>query len=112
MFSIKTAWFTQVSKIARHSCCKSVWRLIDLTQCSDIKLDNIFVDLGHSAQRFSAVQLGDCGGVVSQNSKFAKDGHLIGASFTRSPEAQLHLPWGTSTDIWSFGNAVRFDLLA
>ncbi|KAI1881863.1 hypothetical protein JX265_000689 [Neoarthrinium moseri] len=73
---------------------------------TDIKLDNIFVDFGESDQRFSAIQLGDCGGVVSHDSKFANEGHLIGASFTRSPEAQLHLPWGTPTDIWSFGNAV------
>lgn len=44
--------------------------------------------------------------MVSEDSKFAREGHLIGASFTRSPEAQLTLQWGTSTDIWSFGNAV------
>ncbi|KAK2051138.1 serine/threonine protein kinase [Colletotrichum caudatum] len=62
---------------------------------TDIKLDNIFVNLG------------DCGGVVSKHSKFATElGHLIGASFTCSPEAQLGLSWGTSTDIWSFGNAI------
>ncbi|KAH6627936.1 kinase-like domain-containing protein, partial [Chaetomium tenue] len=58
------------------------------------------------AQRFSDMQLGDCGGVVSQESKFAKEGHIIGAAFTRSPEAMFQLPWGTATDIWSFGNAI------
>nr|POF17501.1 serine/threonine-protein kinase pak mbt [Quercus suber] len=63
-------------------------------------------DFGRSDRRFSKVQLGDFGSVVSQDSKFAKEGHLIGASFTRSPEAQLQLPWGTPTDIWSFGNAI------
>jgi len=75
----------------------------------DVKLDNVFVDLGPQSggQRFSAIQLGDCGGVVSQDSMFARDGHLIGAGFTRSPEATFRLPWGTATDIWSFGNAVR-----
>jgi serine/threonine protein kinase len=73
---------------------------------SDIKLDNIFVNLGQSDERFTTIQLGDCGGVVSKDSDFAREGHLIGASFTRSPEAQLHLPWGPATDIWSFGNAV------
>ncbi|KAJ9134199.1 Kinase-like protein [Coniochaeta hoffmannii] len=75
---------------------------------TDVKLDNVFVDLGPQSggQRFSAIQLGDCGGVVSQDSMFARDGHLIGAGFTRSPEATFRLPWGTATDIWSFGNAV------
>ncbi|GJC94486.1 serine/threonine protein kinase [Colletotrichum higginsianum] len=76
---------------------------------TDIKLDNIFVNLGQKngdSERLTAIQLGDCGGVVSKDSKFASEpGHLIGASFTRSPEAQLGLPWGTATDIWSFGNA-------
>ncbi|KAK2026699.1 hypothetical protein LX32DRAFT_622157 [Colletotrichum zoysiae] len=32
--------------------------------------------------------------------------HLIGAAFTRSPEAMLQLSWGTPTDVWSFGNAI------
>ncbi|RMZ78548.1 hypothetical protein DV737_g3824, partial [Chaetothyriales sp. CBS 132003] len=73
---------------------------------TDIKLDNIFVNLGQSDQRFTAIRVGDCGGVVSKDSKFALEGHLIGASFTRSPEAQLGPPWGPATDIWSFGNAV------
>jgi hypothetical protein len=73
---------------------------------TDVKLDNIFVNYGQN-QRFSTIQLGDCGGVVSENSDFAKEGHLIGAGFTRSPEATFQLPWGTATDIWSFGNAVR-----
>lgn len=86
----------------------------------DIKLDNIFVNLAQQGdpERFTDIRLGDCGGVVSKHPKFATEpGHLIGASFTRSPEAQLGLSWGTSTDIWSFGNAVRtliglFDLWA
>ncbi|KAK3986835.1 kinase-like protein [Cladorrhinum sp. PSN332] len=73
---------------------------------TDIKLDNVFVNYGESHQRFSEIQLGDFGGVVSQDSKFAKDGHLVGAVFTRSPENMLQLPWGTATDIWSFGTAV------
>jgi serine/threonine protein kinase len=44
--------------------------------------------------------------VVSQESSFAKEGHVIGAAFTRSPEATFQLPWGTATDIWSFGTAM------
>ncbi len=74
---------------------------------SDVKLDNIFVNHGQGGRRFSEVQLGDCGGVVSQESSFAREGHLIGAGFTRSPEATFQLPWTTATDIWSFGTAVR-----
>ncbi|KAJ9155684.1 Serine/threonine protein kinase [Pleurostoma richardsiae] len=73
---------------------------------TDVKLDNIFVVVSRSDERFTTIQLGDCGGVVSQDSKFAREGHLIGASFTRSPEAQLGMPWGPPSDIWSFGNAV------
>ncbi|KDN70502.1 putative serine/threonine protein kinase [Colletotrichum sublineola] len=73
---------------------------------TDVKLDNIFVNCGQNKQRFSEIQLGDCGGVVSEDSDFAREGHAIGAAFTRSPEAMLELPWGTSTDVWSFGNAI------
>ncbi|KAK3363696.1 kinase-like domain-containing protein [Lasiosphaeria hispida] len=75
---------------------------------TDIKLDNIFVNHGQGGSdlRFSEIQLGDCGGVVSQQSSFAKEGHVIGAGFARSPEATLQLPWNTATDIWSFGNAM------
>ena len=72
-----------------------------------MKLDNVFVNYGQIEQRFSEIQLGDCGGVVSRDSGFAREGHLIGAAFTRSPEALLQLSWGTSTDVWSFGNMVR-----
>ncbi|KAK2048449.1 hypothetical protein LZ31DRAFT_605347, partial [Colletotrichum somersetense] len=72
---------------------------------TDLKLD-VFFNPGQNEQRFSEIQLGDCGGgVVSQDSSFAKEGHLIGAAFTRSPEAMLQLSWGTPTDVWSFGNA-------
>ncbi|KAI1771872.1 serine/threonine protein kinase [Hypoxylon cercidicola] len=73
---------------------------------TDVKLDNIVVNYGQGDHRFSDIQLGDCGGVVSQDSQFARDGHIIGAAFTRSPEAMLQLPWGTPTDVWSFGNAI------
>lgn len=62
---------------------------------------------GPREQRFSEIQLGDCGGIVSKDSKFAREGFIIGAAFTRSPEAMLQLSWGIPTDVWSFGNAVR-----
>jgi len=75
---------------------------------TDVKLDNVFVNQGSTTnERFSEIQLGDFGGVVHQDSDFAKDGHLIGAGISRSPEATLQMHWGTATDIWSFGNAVR-----
>ncbi|KAL2166366.1 hypothetical protein VTG60DRAFT_2899 [Thermothelomyces hinnuleus] len=50
---------------------------------TDVKLDNVF-----------------------QESSFAKEGHVIGARFTRRPEATFQLPWTTATDIWSFGTAM------
>lgn len=73
----------------------------------DIKLDNIFANYGRDGQRFSDIQLGDCGGVVPETSKFARESHLIGAGISRSPEVIFEIGWGTPTDIWSFGNAVR-----
>lgn len=71
-----------------------------------MKLDNIFIDLASNDQHFSAIKLGDCGGVVPENSEFARDGHLIGAVINRSPESMLGIRWGTATDIWSFGTIV------
>jgi hypothetical protein len=96
------AWSTQVL----HGFYL-LWNLYLLTRILDVKLDNVFVNYGQNEQRFSEIQLGDCGGVVSKDSEFAKEGHLIGAAFTRSPEALLQLSWGTPTDVWSFGNMVR-----
>lgn len=73
---------------------------------TDVKLDNVFVNHGRTNNElFSEIQLGDFGGVVHQDSEFAKDGHLIGAGISRSPEATLQMHWDTATDIWSFGNA-------
>lgn len=86
-------------------CLLQCARVTDLT-ISDIKLDNIFINYGHDGQRFSTIQLGDCGGVVSADSKYARESHLIGAHISRSPEGWFGIPWGTATDIWSFGNAV------
>lgn len=97
----------EIKQVAR--CVLEVLRLLhkDGMVHTDVKLDNIFVNHGMGGNhRFSDIQLGDCGGVVSQESSFARDGHIIGAAFTRSPETTLQLPWGTSTDIWSFGTAM------
>jgi serine/threonine protein kinase len=96
----------EIKKVAR--CVLEVLRLLhnDGMVHTDIKLDNIFVNHGQGHQRFSEIQLGDCGGVVSQDCSFAEGGQVIGAAFTRSPEATFQLPWGTVTDIWSFGTAI------
>ncbi|KAK0620213.1 kinase-like domain-containing protein [Immersiella caudata] len=96
----------EIKQVAR--CVLEVLRLLhrDGMVHTDIKLDNIFVNDGQGDQRFSDIQLGDYGGVVSQDSSFAKEGHVIGAAFTRSPEATFQLPWGTATGIWSFGTAM------
>lgn len=97
----------EIKQLAR--CVLEVLRLLhkDGMVHADVKLDNIFVNHGTgSNQRFSDIQLGDCRGVVSQESSFARDGHIVGAAFTRSPEVTLQLPSGTATDIWSFGTAV------
>ncbi|KAK5652215.1 hypothetical protein OQA88_10712 [Cercophora sp. LCS_1] len=58
---------------------------------TDIKLDNIFVNYSQGNQYFSNIQLSDYRGVVSQDSSFAKEGHIIGATFTHSPEATFQL---------------------
>ena len=73
----------------------------------DIKPDNVLVNYGNDAARFSEVQLGDCGDVyrVDPNAD-PLEGHIIGAAIFRSPEAMLNLRWGTPTDIWSFGATV------
>jgi serine/threonine protein kinase len=96
----------EIKQVAR--CVLEVLRLLhkDGMVHTDVKLGNIFVNHGQGGQRFSDIQLGDCGGVVSQDSSFAKEGQVIGAAFTRSPEATFQLAWGTATDIWSFGTVI------
>ncbi|KAK3169422.1 hypothetical protein OEA41_008805 [Lepraria neglecta] len=71
---------------------------------TDIKPDNVLVNYGNDAARFSEVQLGDCGDVCRVDPNAGPlEGHIIGAAVFRSPEAMLNLRWGTPTDIWSFG---------
>jgi serine/threonine protein kinase len=107
VFFTRTAWFIRV--------CNIPIARTYIPDCAndkaDIKLGNILVDFGQSGQRFSTIQLADFGDCVSHDSHFAKEGVLIGTSVTRSPEALLNLPWGTATDIWSFGSVVRIHLL-
>ncbi|OOF98383.1 hypothetical protein ASPCADRAFT_395144 [Aspergillus carbonarius ITEM 5010] len=73
----------------------------------DIKPDNIFVNYTKkyldSDVRFSEVQLGDLGGTCAIDSKWATSGTPLGAPMWRSPEMIMDTPWGTPTDIWSFG---------
>jgi serine/threonine protein kinase len=80
---------------------------------SDIKPSNILCNFNppdvaqaHPTNRFSDVLLADFGSCVPATSDYAEQGDLIGAAMFRSPEANLHLPWGPSTDIWSFGAMV------
>jgi hypothetical protein len=60
--------------------------------------------------RFTDVVLGDCGSTVRADSRWAREGHWIGASIFRSPEAFLQVGWGTATDIWSFGTMASFTI--
>lgn len=75
---------------------------------TDIKPDNILVNYGTAPDRFSEVQLGDCGEAIIVDPKASpfEEGHVIGAAIFRSPEAMLNLRWRTPTDIWSFGATV------
>lgn len=76
---------------------------------TDVKPDNILVNHGDGATRFSRVALGDCGDVYPHDPTAGplKECHVIGAAIFRSPEAQLNLRWGPPTDIWSLGATVR-----
>ncbi|KAF1912435.1 hypothetical protein BDU57DRAFT_590239 [Ampelomyces quisqualis] len=58
------------------------------TQAMCTQPDNILINYGCGTNRFSEVELGDCADAYS---------------ILRSPEANLQLRWGTTTDIWSFG---------
>ncbi|MCJ1403023.1 hypothetical protein MMC11_006245 [Xylographa trunciseda] len=70
---------------------------------TDVKLDNVFVNYREGDIRFSDVQLGDLGGTYPADSKYAKEGTLVGAPIWSSPEVIMETPWNTATDIWSFG---------
>lgn len=75
---------------------------------TDVKPDNVLVNYGNGASRFSRVALGDCGDVFRYNKNAGplEEGHVISAAIFRSPEAQLNLRWGPPTDIWSLGATV------
>jgi hypothetical protein len=74
----------------------------------NIKPDNILVNNGSAPDRFSDVQLGDCGDAFMVDPKASpfEEGHVIGAAIFHSPKAMLNLRWRAPTDIWSFGATV------
>jgi serine/threonine protein kinase len=74
---------------------------------SDVKPNNVFVNLQEGDSRFSDVQLGDLGGCYSMESEWARSGTVVGAPMWTSPEILMELPWNTAADIWSFGAMVR-----
>ena len=76
---------------------------------TDVKPDNVLINSGNDAARFSRVALGDCGDVYRFDSSAGplEEIHVISAAISRSPEAQLNLRWGPPTDIWSLGATVR-----
>lgn len=76
---------------------------------TDVKPDNVLVNYGNEATRFSRVALGDCGDVcrLNKNAGPLEKSHVMSTAIFRSPEAQLNLRWGPPTDIWSLGATVR-----
>ncbi|KAF1846888.1 putative serine/threonine protein kinase [Cucurbitaria berberidis CBS 394.84] len=77
---------------------------------TDVKPDNVFVNLQEGDIRFSDVQLGDLGGCYHVDSEWATSGTLVGAPIWSSPEVIMEMPWNTASDIWSFG-AVMITLI-
>ncbi|KAK2752558.1 hypothetical protein FQN55_006671 [Onygenales sp. PD_40] len=81
---------------------------------TDVKPDNVFVNYrdkeAENGMRFSEVQLGDLGSTYRADCRWAKSGTPLGAPMCRSPEMILETPWGTPSDIWSFG-AVLISLI-
>ncbi|KAH7391169.1 STE/STE20 protein kinase [Phaeosphaeria sp. MPI-PUGE-AT-0046c] len=70
---------------------------------TDVKPDNVFVNLQEGDMRFSDVQLGDLGGCYHTELDWATSGTMVGAPVWSSPEVLLEIPWNTATDIWSYG---------
>lgn len=66
------------------------------------------MNYGSEESRFSEIKLADCGGAVSIDSEFARDGVPTGTSLFRAPEVHLEIPWNTAADIWSFGVTASF----
>ncbi|KAB8266312.1 putative serine/threonine protein kinase [Aspergillus pseudonomiae] len=81
---------------------------------ADLKPDNIFVNYADRGVgnhvRFSDVRLRDLGDTCPIDSKWARSGTPLGAPMWRSPELIMETPWGSPTDIWSYG-AVLISLI-
>ena len=67
-----------------------------LTTENDVKPHNIFVNYKDQDEddknRFSEVQLGDFGGTYPQDSRWAREGTLVGAPIWTSPEVLMETP--------------------
>ncbi|KAH6862994.1 serine/threonine protein kinase [Alternaria alternata] len=73
---------------------------------TDVKPNNVFVNLQEGDVRFSDVQLGDLGGCYPADSEWATSGTVVGTPMWATPEILMELPWNTAADIWSFGAMV------
>ncbi|KAF2215435.1 hypothetical protein CERZMDRAFT_36105 [Cercospora zeae-maydis SCOH1-5] len=72
---------------------------------TDIKPDNILLNLDPKGARVVEAKLADCGDAWEVGCETDPRGtaHPIAAAIFRSPQALLGLKWSTPTDIWSFG---------
>ncbi|KAL6705599.1 hypothetical protein ACN47E_006546 [Coniothyrium glycines] len=78
---------------------------------TDVKLDNILVNLqDNNDDRFADIQLGDLGGCLPADSRWATAGAQVGTAMWSAPELLMEIPWNTAADIWSFG-AVLISLI-
>src|SRR5437764_3830187 len=77
----------------------------------DIKPNNILLKYDGKAPSGIAVKLCDFGMATLMDPNKSTAGQEIGAPIFRSPEAFIGQPWGTPTDIWSFGAVVSIHYL-
>lgn len=74
---------------------------------TDVKPSNILVNISPATQKVVEAQLADLGSTLSHESKYAKEGHMVGTPIFAAPEVMLSMHWSTSADIWSLGTTVR-----
>ncbi|KAL8945391.1 MAG: hypothetical protein Q9211_000100 [Gyalolechia sp. 1 TL-2023] len=70
---------------------------------TDVKPDNLLVNLGSGNVRFSEIKLGDLGDSVAEDDPTNTGQHIIGAPIYRAPEVMLNVRWTTAVDMWSLG---------
>jgi serine/threonine protein kinase len=73
---------------------------------TDVKPSNILVNYKTSRPVDPSDDYVRFVSTIPADSRHARDGDAIGTPIFRSPEASLRLPWGTATNIWSFGTTV------